>query len=272
MAAEIIEEVVPSLDDANDLPPEENVQTPEQVIASFEAPDTVSVDTTVDDDLPEKYRGKSVKDVVAMHQEAEKVIGRQGGEVGELRQVVDGFIKSKLQDNTQQQTQEEEVDFFEDPEKAVSKAIATHPAVQQAQQDSMAYRQQTAMGALKEKHPDMQKVLQDPKFGEWVKASPVRVELFQRADTQFDFNCADELITQYKERSASVNQAVQAEQTARKQQVQAASTGSTSGANTAGSKRIYRRADIIRLMKTDPDRYEALSPEIMQAYAEGRVR
>jgi hypothetical protein len=25
-------------------------------------------------------------------------------------------------------------------------------------------------------------------------------------------------------------------------------------------------------MKSDPDRYEALQPEIMQAYAEGRIR
>jgi len=47
------------------------------------------------EDIPDKYKGKSLKDIVAMHQEAEKLIGRQGSEVGELRKVVDDFIKTQ---------------------------------------------------------------------------------------------------------------------------------------------------------------------------------
>ena len=38
------------------------------------------------------------------------------------------------------------------------------------------------------------------------------------------------------------------------------------------SKKVYRRSDLIRLKMTDPARYEALSDEIMAAYAEGRVK
>ena len=37
-------------------------------------------------------------------------------------------------------------------------------------------------------------------------------------------------------------------------------------------KRVYRRADLIRLKMQDPARYDALSDEIMAAYAEGRVK
>ena len=37
-------------------------------------------------------------------------------------------------------------------------------------------------------------------------------------------------------------------------------------------RKVYRRADIIKLMKNDPDRYQAMSEEIMAAYAEGRVK
>ena len=44
------------------------------------------------------------------------------------------------------------------------------------------------------------------------------------------------------------------------------------GGSGESSKRVYRRADLIRLKMTDPSRYEALSDEIMQAYAEGRVK
>jgi hypothetical protein len=38
------------------------------------------------------------------------------------------------------------------------------------------------------------------------------------------------------------------------------------------SKKIYRRADIIELMKTDPRRYQSMEPEIRKAYMEKRVR
>jgi hypothetical protein len=45
----------------------------------------------------------------------------------------------------------------------------------------------------------------------------------------------------------------------------------TGGAGES-SKKIYRRADLIRLKMTDPNRYDALSDEIMQAYSDGRVK
>ena len=54
--------------------------------------------------------------------------------------------------------------------------------------------------------------------------------------------------------------------------MKAASTGNTKGSSEAPSRKIYRRADIIKLMQTDPDRYQQLAPEIRQAYSEGRVR
>ena len=58
----------------------------------------------------------------------------------------------------------------------------------------------------------------------------------------------------------------------RKRQLKAASTGSTSGSSEAPSRKIYRRADIIKLMQTDPDRYMQMAEEIRSAYSEGRVK
>lgn len=55
-------------------------------------------------------------------------------------------------------------------------------------------------------------------------------------------------------------------------QAAAAPTGGASAAPSKGGKKLYRRTDVIRLMVEDPDRYEALSPELSLAYAEGRVR
>ena len=38
------------------------------------------------------------------------------------------------------------------------------------------------------------------------------------------------------------------------------------------SRKVYRRADLIKLKLTDPSRYEALQDDILAAYAEGRVK
>ena len=92
------------------------------------------VQEQVEEDVPEKYRGKSAKEIAQMHMEAEKLIGRQGSEVGELRRVVDDFIKT--QTTTKQQLQaepDEEVDFFADPKRAVEKAIENHPKIREAE-------------------------------------------------------------------------------------------------------------------------------------------
>ena len=50
-----------------------------------------------------------------------------------------------------------------------------------------------------------------------------------------------------------------------------AATVETGGTNES-SRKVYRRVDLMRLMTKDPDRYEAMSDEIMKAYQEGRVK
>jgi hypothetical protein len=128
------------------------------------------------------------------------------------------------------------------------------------------------LNVLKTKHPDMETILKDSKFAEWIQASPVRTKLFVAADQQYDHESADELFTLWKERQQIVTQTAEAEKQSRKQTARAASTGGASGSTERSPKKIYRRADIIKLMKTDPDRYASLSDEILRAYAENRVK
>jgi len=228
-------------------------------------------------EIPEKYQGKSLEDVVRMHQEAEKLLGKQSSEVGELRKVVDSYIQEQLSQQQAPQTQqqydaEDDVDFFVDPEKAVSRAIENHPKIKEAQEYTNQYKKQTALATLQGKHPDMQEILNDSKFAEWIKASKVRTKLFVQADQQYDYEAADELFSLWKERQSTVKQTAAVESQARKQQLKSANTGSARGTSEGARKKIYRRADIIKLMKTDPERYQALSDEIFKAYQEGRVR
>jgi hypothetical protein len=223
------------------------------------------------EEIPEKYQGKSTADIVRMHQEAEKLLGKQSGEVGELRKVVDNYIQTQL-DTTTPPEPDEDIDFFSDPDKAVERAINNHPKMKQAEAVTQQYQKQAAMTQLEKKHPDMSDVLQDSKFVEWIKASKIRTQLFAQADKQYDYEAADELFTNWKERQGVVAQTVANEKAERKTAIKTASTGNTKGSGEQQSRKVYRRADIIKLMQDDPDRYLSLSDEIMQAYQEGRVR
>jgi len=224
--------------------------------------------------LPEKYQGKSLEEVVQMHQEAEKLLGRQSSEVGELRKVVDDYISSQTQQAPQQQyvEPEDDIDYFTDPQAAVNRAIENHPKIREAQQYTEQYKKQSSLATLQAKHPDMQTILGDPKFAEWIKASKIRTQLFVAADQQYDADAADELFTLWKERKTVAQQTANVEKQARKQTLRAANTGNARGTGEGSRKKVYRRSDIIKLMKTDPERYQALSNEILQAYAEGRVK
>ncbi len=227
-------------------------------------------------ELPEQYRDKSPADLIKMHQELEKFSGKQRNEVGELRQVVDNYIQTELSakeaPEQQQVDDSEDVDFFVDPQKAVDSRIANHPKIKEAEAYTQQYKQQATLAQLKSKHPEMETILQDPKFAEWIKGSKVRTKLFVDADQRYDYDAADELFTLYKERNQVVQQTANAELAARKNTVKSANTGNARGSAEGTRKKVYRRADIVKLMRDDPERYQSLSDELLRAYAEGRVK
>lgn len=224
--------------------------------------------------IPDKYKGKSLEDIVKMHQEAEKLIGKQAQEVGEVRRLADELLKQQLaskQQSTPPKEETQEIDFFEDPKTAVRKAVAEHPDVIAARQATMQFKQMQTKQLLQNKHPDFAEVIQDGEFIEWVKASPIRLNMYALADAQYDFAAADELLSTFKQiRTAKAKETAEVGQQVRKQNLKAASVD-VSGTGES-SKKVYRRADLIRLRMTDPARYDALQDEIMAAYAEGRVK
>lgn len=223
-------------------------------------------------ELPEKYRDKSLDDIVRMHQEAEKLIGKQAQEVGEVRKLADELIKQNLGSRQQQTRQEEpEVDFFENPQKAVQRTVDSHPDIIAARQATLEMKRAQIQQKLASEHPDFGDIAKNEDFTNWVKSSPVRIDLFKKADAEFDYDSANELLSTYKElRSVKQKQSSDAGEATRKQNLKAA--GVDVGGSGESSKRVYRRADLIRLKMQDPNRYEALSDEIMTAYQEGRVR
>jgi hypothetical protein len=223
-------------------------------------------------ELPEKYRAKSLEEVVRMHQEAEKLIGKQAQEVGEVRKLADELLKQNLSSKQQRiQEEEPEVDFFENPQKAVQATIDKHPDVLAARQAGQDFKRMQIQQKLAQDHPDYSQVVNDSEFQSWVKSSPVRLGLYAKADGEFDYDSANELLSTFKQlRGVKAKESEQAGTAARTKSMKAAQVDV--GGSGESSKRVYRRADLIRLKMTDPARYETLSDEIMQAYSEGRVR
>ena len=87
-----------------DLPPEEEqADTLENEADEIQQIENEVEQPQKESTLPDKYQNKSLEEVVQMHQEAEKLLGRQSSEVGELRKVVDDYISSQSQPAAPQQ-------------------------------------------------------------------------------------------------------------------------------------------------------------------------
>jgi hypothetical protein len=251
------------------------IDNPDEMQSELDIVEQKKLESTIEhssDDIPDKYRGKQLSDIIRMHQEAEKLIGKQAQEVGEVRKLADELIKQNLADKSQPIKEEEpEVDFFENPQAAVRKTVDNHPDVVAARQAGQDFKKMQIQQKLAQEHPDFGQIVQDSDFVNWVKSSPVRIGLYAKADGEFDYDSANELLSTYKQlKGVKAKQTSDAGETQRKSNLKAA-TVDVGGTGESG-KRVYRRADLIRLKMQDPNRYDALSDEIMSAYAEGRVK
>ena len=275
MAANFIQEE--ELFNGNEQEQVQDITTPVPDSTGAGNTETANVQEPVEE-LPEKYRGKSAIEIAKMHQEAEKLIGRQANEVHEVRSLADQLLKQQLESKARETKPIEESleeDFFADPASAVNRQVEKHPAVLEARQAALEMKRMKTAQQLSSKHPDFATIASDSGFQDWVKASAIRLNLFAKADAEFDFESADELLSTYKElkQIKQQNQSTQTAAVESKAQEQAmrAATVDVGGAGES-SRKVYRRVDLIKLKMTDPDRYMQLSDEIMAAYAEGRVK
>ena len=103
--------------------------------------------------IPDKYQGKSVEDIVKMHQEAEKLIGKQAQEVGEVRRLADELLKRELAQKQAVETPQEETDLasrlYEDPASVINETVEKHPAIAEARQQTQSIKQQQVLEKLK---------------------------------------------------------------------------------------------------------------------------
>lgn len=261
----------------------ENITTSEETTSLEPTQEVVNPEPEVrqEPEVPEKYKGKSLDEIVKMHQEAEKLIGRQAQEVGEVRKLADSLLKQQLESkHDTQPVTAQEIDWFEDPAKAVNQAVENNPILKRLQEEQTKAAQITALQTIEKAHPDFISVAQSEDFQQWVGASRMRQQMFAQAN-DYNVDAALELLETYKslrsikqqkeETTKAADESLKkADEASRSKALKAASV--QQGGTGESTKPIYRRADLIRLRMQEPDRYESMAEDILQAYAEGRVR
>lgn len=243
--------------------------------------------------IPEKYKGKTVDDLINMHQNAEKLVSRQGSELGQMRRMADEILQ--LKKPTTQVTEERKpvtVDaLLNDPEQAIANAVANSPIGQRAlRAEERANQLETRIteSEFLAKHKNVAADVGDPAFLEWVNKNSLRQALAARAsgngdDTKRDFVAAKNLWDLWDEHKELVGTAqTTTTTTTEKQPKKVASSGiKASPAGQGRAKPIWSRAKLmdLRYKVADGDpaavaRWNdpAFRERMHEAYAEERVK
>jgi hypothetical protein len=175
---------------------EEQPAVNDEVVAEAETPS-----------IPDKYAGKTLDQVIEMHMNAEKEIGRQANEVGTYRDLVRTISERPAAQTSQPDTAEVKPvevssdDLWENPTDAIRSVVEDAvkdiiAPVQQTQQEQLQTQQ---FAALQHAHPDAEEIGADPKFQAFVEKSPYRLQDAQRWIENRDVEAANRLLSDYKE-------------------------------------------------------------------------
>lgn len=265
-------------------------QLAEAVTASNEEEDKPA-EAPDPDDLPEKYRGKSRKELAEMHMNAESQIGRVGNEIGQYKDLTDRLLQLKRSEDLQKGgadpddiDDEPEItltstELLDDPTSAVSKLVEAKLARQNRlrEKKDAESRLEEQQREFATKHPDAESIANNQEFITWIQNSPTRSVMAVNA-SKGDLLAGDALLTEWKDMQKAVEDSKEAEpkEDSNLDKARQASTESrgVSQVSDAPKGKVYRRIDLIRLKLEDPEAYgdENFQREIMKAYAEGRVK
>lgn len=227
-------------------------------------------------EMPDKFKGKSIEDVVESYLNVEKALGTKSNEVGELRKLTDQILLNQAQ--PQHPVVEENInedvgfdEFIDDPAGAVDKVLRNNPRLQQLEESLATGAAEVSRKALLEKQPDADAVVASPEFQGWLKESPTRLRMLQEAHVNRDVAVASDLLDMYKTtRRVATENAIEERDALAKGDLKRATV--EKGSVPTNTKKVYSRGELIQLKIRDPQRYAAMSTEIHAAYAEGRVK
>lgn len=250
---------------------------PKDIPTAVEAEAPKKEDEAPTFEVPEKFKDKSLEEVIQSYVHLEKEYGNKSNEVGELRKWADTLLQA--QPKTQPQETEAEDDevgfdeFIDDPQVAVNKALANNPTIQRLEQNAAQQQADVSRAALLEKHPDADQIVMSPEFQAWVMESPNRQRELQRAHVRNDADAANDLLDYYKATRKATNEEATQERDAKAGAALKDAAVEAGGAPSGqGTKPVFKRSELIELKLRDPAKYESMKDIIYEAYADKRVR
>lgn len=245
------------------------------------ANDTETPDNSDDNDLPEKYRGKSTQEIIEMHRNAEKALGERNNELGQWRSLTSQLIEAKSEDDLSDDAEDElsSDDLFDDPKGAIARVVEQELQARLAPYEQSMRDQQIseAEAAFAAKHENAESLVNTTEFSEWLNRSEYRIQDAQAA-AQGDLVAADRLLVDFKESAAgqSLSEAP-SQRNERPSGVEAARHVATERGGTSGaisSAKTYNATDLARLINSDPRKYNSpdFQKELQVAIKEGRVK
>ena len=260
-------------------------------------PAPAEVETPVPDstDVPVKYRDKSAAELLAILQEQESHIGKQGSELGELRGQVGtlrGLVDKSLDMRNEGYSREDvgveedltDTDFITDPRDAVTRTVQRQTR-EQNERLAKLERDATAQDFAR-RYPTAQTDVESEDFVKFVQSGATRSKIAARAFSDIeniDFDAAEELWELWEDyksmrpaepvtETAEMEHPSPAEEAPQRKAPAMIKTGS-SGDVGASTKPMYSQQALNRMQAKDPDLFWATDTQakIQQAYAEGRV-
>ena len=229
--------------------------------------------------VPEKYKGKTVEDIIAMHQNAERKLAEQGNELGNIRKLVMQPITEKTPPPERAPVTVEKL--VDDPDKAILDVVSHSPVAEgldRTNQRLNALDEGIAFRDFSTKHKAWQSDITDQTFLDWVQKNPVRVALAGRADNR-DFRAASNLWDMWDEHKDLVKTMANSKEEEKDQKLEAARTTRQGGTEPKATGTVYSSAKLMDLRRkaysgdrTAQDRWAEIQPDLIQAYKENRVK
>lgn len=238
--------------------------------------------------IPDKFKGKTVEDMIHIAMNAEKKISEQGRELGQVRRMADEILQLKKPTTETRQVARTPVTvetLLNDPEKALQSAVSASDIAQRATEANARVDRLEASIAettFVQKHKDFANDLEDPAFIAWVNKSPVRVALGAAA-AEKKFEAATNLWDLWQEHKELTAAAPNVEDPLKEVGAtkKTVPTGVKSAPAQIKGKPIYSRSKLmeLRMKAADPDSPEharyydpTFQANMHAAYAEDRVR
>lgn len=268
-------------------PTVEEVGNPARALEAVTASTTATQTTQADKGsvIPDRFKGKSAEEVYQAYANLERHAGRLAHDLGQQRQMSDQLLQLKRENDlrsngatTVQQAQASSVtasDLLENPKEALDRYFEQKDSgtvnelkARLAQQEAL-----MAQNSFVSRHPDWQEHTNDPVFVEWARQTPWRANLAASA-ARNNLQDADALLTEYKAYQPLLKASNQSTNldAARKVGFERASTSGDATSQATGP--IVRRADMMALRISDPDKYESAPVQnaLLAAIRDGRYK